>query len=82
MLYFQTDADVQLTISAYNTVCGSGAECTAALNAYNGDTTCTTAIANDDSGTYCTGTCRTLLTAVFTACPDVSSGIDMIIYTV
>ena len=82
MLYFQTDTDVQLIISAYNTVCGSGAECTAALNAYNADTSCRTAIADNDSGTYCTGTCRTLLSAVFSACPDVSSGIDMIIYTV
>ena len=76
-MYFQTDTQTQLIISTYNTVCGSGAQCRDALQALNADTSCTTAIENNDNGTYCTGTCTALLKTVFSACPDVSSGIHM-----
>ena len=76
-MYFQTDTQTQLIISTYNTVCGSGAQCRDALQALNADTSCTTAIENNN-GTYCSGTCTALLNTVFSACPDVSRGIDIL----
>ena len=68
LLYFQTDTQTQL---AYDSVCGSGAQCTAAQQALNADTSCTTAIGNDDSASYCSETCVALVKNVVDSCPDV-----------
>ena len=70
----QSDLDHQSFGYAYETACSSGEECTAALMAFNANTTCINAIENDQTGTYCGATCLSLSNAAFSACPNVSSG--------
>ena len=67
--------DIQELVARYNMVCNSGAQCTAALQALNGDTDCINVLDNDDTATYCSGSCVDLINAVFNICPDVSDDI-------
>ena len=69
----QSDQDNQAYGYAYETACSSGAECTAALVEFNANLICISAMSNNQTDMYCTGTCLTLSNNVFNACPNVSS---------
>ena len=68
----QSDSDYRAISYAYDTACSNGAECMAALSAFNANTTCINAIENDNTEISCTGTCLTIANTVFSVCPNVS----------
>ena len=45
--------------------------CTAALQAFNADGECISAFYNNDTATYCSGTCGALIETAFDSCPNV-----------
>ena len=69
-ILFQTDSNIEVLLSTYSALCGSGgAACAAATAAFLTDTTCDT----DTVEVLCTGTCRALVDNFLSACPaDVS----------
>ena len=67
LLAFQTDPQIRAVISAFNLQCGSDAQCNAALQALEDETSCQSM----DPTVICTGTCSNLYLASIDACPDV-----------
>ena len=69
-MYFQIDQQTQLTLSAYDTLCGGTTICLAATIAVYIDTSCTAALESEDAGSLCSGSCRSSFNLLFNACPD------------
>ena len=81
MVFSQGDPTVEQVVSAYETACFSGPECTAALNALNGNTDCVNAFNTEDdynTTVFCTGSCSNLATAALNICPNVGHGITIL----
>ena len=54
--------------------------CTAALQAFSADRECISAFFNNDTATYCSGTCGALIETAFDSCPNVGDHIYIYIY--
>ena len=70
----QSNPDYRAIGYVYETVCLSGAECTAALEAFHANVSCFLAISNDQTEISCGSRCLNASNDVFSACPNVSSG--------
>ena len=62
-------------VAAYNTACNSDDDCQAAFQALNADADCITALDNNDTETYCSGSCSDLINDALDTCPNVSDDI-------
>ena len=67
--------------AAYETACLSGPECTAALQGFSTNLTCTNALATSAQEIYCAGFCQELVNNVFSICPNVGSGVTLYSYS-
>ena len=68
-VYFQTDATTQLFVRAIRTLCiAANSPCASAVLQLEADADCTTALGDDDTENYCTGTCRDLIDALLDSC--------------